>query len=365
MLGGSRSRDFIPRYLVKGNGACLSRSLKTCGESAIAYRLARSIKRFKRLGKALGMVTKQPTGQKIPNSLGLICRGIKKISPLFPSTPAINYALDAPLFFSSFGRLPVRPEDPRATINDFWFYRKLGPWTDFERRCCDKIEAKAIAQSLAPKIKLVQTVAVLNVTKATTADELSSFLEPYRGADYVAKPAHSSGGIMFTKAYASSDVAALLATSQRDYVWWSREAQYAGLPRRILIEPALSKDTVSVPPDYKFFCSKGRVLFCQVDVDRFTNHKRALVDQGFELLGVEFRYPKPEKISRPTRWVEMLARASELSSPFDFVRVDLYDLPAGICFGEFTFTPEAGHAAFSDPQFASKLLTLIGAAWRI
>ena len=45
-----------------------------------------------------------------------------------------------------------------------------------------------------------------------------------------------------------------------------------------------------------------------------------------------------------------------LAKPFEFVRVDLYDLPDGVYFSEFTFTPNATLFPFRDPAFSRKLL---------
>lgn len=45
--------------------------------------------------------------------------------------------------------------------------------------------------------------------------------------------------------------------------------------------------------------------------------------------------------------------SSKLSKPIDVVRVDLYDMEGVVYFGEFSFTPEAGCASFSDSGFGA------------
>ena len=52
----------------------------------------------------------------------------------------------------------------------------------------------------------------------------------------------------------------------------------------------------------------------------------------------------------------MIRVAGQLSKPFDFVRVDLYDTPSGVYAGELTFTPGAGLEPFSSERFARELL---------
>ena len=55
----------------------------------------------------------------------------------------------------------------------------------------------------------------------------------------------------------------------------------------------------------------------------------------------------------------MMKVAEALAAGFAFVRVDLYDTPGGVYFGELTFTPGAGMDHFSSEAFATQLLRLI------
>src|SRR6185312_5625486 len=54
---------------------------------------------------------------------------------------------------------------------------------------------------------------------------------------------------------------------------------------------------------------------------------------------------------RPENLGEMIEIASRLSAPFDFVRIDLYNVHGRVYFGEFTFTPTAGTHKFGPPHW--------------
>ena len=66
-------------------------------------------------------------------------------------------------------------------------------------------------------------------------------------------------------------------------------------------------------------------------------------------------------IARPANFERMLAIASQLSTGFDFVRVDLYNVDGRIYFGELTFTPMAGYLKLRPESWDLKL----GEKWTV
>jgi hypothetical protein len=100
------------------------------------------------------------------------------------------------------------------------------------------------------------------------------------------------------------------------------------------------------------------VIYCQVDVDRFTRHRRALCRlPEFTVIPVRTKLLEiPEQVAPPPHLHEMLRIAGELSREFTFVRVDLYDTAEGVYFGEYTFSPGAACDNFSDAGFATEFL---------
>ena len=67
-----------------------------------------------------------------------------------------------------------------------------------------------------------------------------------------------------------------------------------------------------------------------------------------------------EDFPPPPQLTEMLQLSSELSNPFDFLRVDLYNVDGKIYVGEFTLTPAAG-----ADKFLGKQDEILGQQWKI
>jgi hypothetical protein len=94
----------------------------------------------------------------------------------------------------------------------------------------------------------------------------------------------------------------------------------------------------------------------QVDLDRFTDHKRNLYDTDWNVIDVSYLYPKAENnVEPPENLTEILEIASMLASDFPFVRVDLYNIKGKIIFGEMTFYPESGTGLFKPLEYDNKL----------
>jgi hypothetical protein len=244
------------------------------------------------------------------------------------------------------GRKPLPLSAQGGTINDFIFHRMTGGrWTDQERRCVDKISAKAEAIRLAPTLRVPNIRATIEMDDVRTATDLYHRLSEFAGEDLVAKPAHGSGATLWlSQGLTRADAGELFAAWRQDYFWQMRETQYAGLPRRVVIEQAVRKADGSPPDDYKFMCVHGRPVLAQVDHDRFGSNP---VRRLYRLPEFELYYPDDDKLAsigwqlaEPAVLAEMTRLASELAQPFDYVRIDLLlaDFPY---FGEFTFSQGA------------------------
>lgn len=118
------------------------------------------------------------------------------------------------------------------------------------------------------------------------------------------------------------------------------------MERKIIAEKLLLDVAGKVPYDYKFFVVDSKVLFIQVDQDRFESHTRNLYTPDWELMSVEYRKPNGSIIDRPENLEQMLLVAEKLAEDFKFMRVDLYELNGDIYFGELTPYPSSGNARF-------------------
>jgi hypothetical protein len=115
------------------------------------------------------------------------------------------------------------------------------------------------------------------------------------------------------------------------------------------------------PKDYRFYVFDGEPVMIQVEIDRFTGHRRALLDIDWSPLGSHTTYPPaaaPE--SAPPNLDIMLRWAARLGAGIDFVRVDLYDLGDRVVVGEMTCYPASGRAAFRPAELDAWL----GSKWR-
>jgi hypothetical protein len=87
-----------------------------------------------------------------------------------------------------------------------------------------------------------------------------------------------------------------------------------------------------------------------------------MTDTSFEPIDVSIAgFVSPKSIYKPVNVKLLLRAAAELSAPFDFVRIDLYETTKGIFLGEFTFTPGAARDPFTDPSFSRSLLRQVNA----
>ena len=288
------------------------------------------------------------------------------ISRLTPNVYALNALLIAPHFYRRFGRLPRRPSRPDANYHDFLVDRMArNDWSELHLKCADKEHAKAVALELAPNVKVPLTIEVIPTPRGVSLDYLKERPTPHLGKHLVAKPTQGSGTVLFLKDVDDRNLLNLFRATRYNYFYSFRETQYHRLKSKIIIEEELS-DSRSDLPDYKFFCAKGAVLFAQIDFGRFSDHRRLLLAApDFEPFGNHLKlgaFEPPASWQRPVSFEEMTQLACQLSKPFDFVRIDLYNSPQGIFLGEFTFTPGAGLEPFSHTNFSEDLMQQIAQA---
>jgi hypothetical protein len=136
----------------------------------------------------------------------------------------------------------------------------------------------------------------------------------------------------------------------------SREWQTKSNEKGILVEKLLGDNIL----DYKIFCFHGEPKLIQVDIDRFKKHSRCFFDLNWILQDIEFVYPKSKDLIRaPKSLDEMIRIAKQLSAPFPFCRIDLYDKDGEIYFGEITLHPEGGVGPFKSKSMDFKLGKLL------
>jgi hypothetical protein len=122
---------------------------------------------------------------------------------------------------------------------------------------------------------------------------------------------------------------------------FGREWNYKVVKPRIIIEKLIDHQPLI---DYKFMCFNGEPKYLQINNDLEGIHYVDFYDINWNR--VDFTYNKFRKSDHvlpiPPQFEEMKTLAEELSKPFPYVRVDFYNPPGKIIFGELTFFPGSG-----------------------
>jgi hypothetical protein len=141
----------------------------------------------------------------------------------------------------------------------------------------------------------------------------------------------------------------------------NREWVYKHIEPRIIVEEFIDDGIGPDPIRYKLYTFHGSVRAIYVGVgtpgqshcafyDRFWNRAPATVSRKMQL---ETDLARPKHLDDMIRYSEVLGRG------IDFIRVDLYDTPDKVYFGEFTTIPGAGTEAYRPYKFDYQL----GALW--
>ena len=222
--------------------------------------------------------------------------------------------------------------------------RPLLLWT------CDKLSMKAEAEKLG--IPVAKTL--------WSGTDLAELAELELPDAWVLKPNHRSRKVHFGSGRVT-DPAALKAKTHD----WLDDEQGAGRgewayrsARHVfLVEERLGDGSPLV--DYKFFTYGGEVHFVLVAHDtnklRSVDASRRYYTGDWEPLQVRQRVELGPTLPRPERYDEMLDIARRMGRPFDFIRVDLYDVDGTILLGEVTPYPTGGLSPF-DPRDFDRLL---------
>lgn len=121
------------------------------------------------------------------------------------------------------------------------------------------------------------------------------------------------------------------------------EPHYAKIDPLIFAEELMG-DGINLPEDYKFYCINGKVDHVMVICERKDGGRKVItLDKNWTVLNYVPKDKMPDKIpTKPSNFDVMVEYAERLSSDFEFVRVDLYDVEGRIYFGELTFSPNGG-----------------------
>lgn len=145
-----------------------------------------------------------------------------------------------------------------------------------------------------------------------------------------------------------------------DFGLVSCEPHYSKIDRKIICEKYLGKDIL----DYKFFCFKGEPKFLYISRAIEGSHNGMKADfLNIDGSRTPFRRTDHESFEVFPDMIKNVEEAKKicriLSSDFEFVRVDLFEVDNKIYFSELTFSPCSGMMPIEPKEYDYKLGEMI------
>lgn len=264
------------------------------------------------------------------------------IRTMFALDPIIPYKSTIKLYYYiSFGLTP-------DLDNPYDFNEKIQWLKAFYRnplmiKCADKYSVREYVKESGYAEILTELYAVYN-----SADDINFEELPEK---FAMKAAHGCGSnlICFNKSKINEEEV------RKQFSKWlkkkigniSGEKHYNYIKPRIIVEENIASDNNKLPLDYKIYCFNGEPRCVCVYADRGEAElgtTRAFFDFDWNVLDYckEEYKTNPNRFDKPAHLDKMFEVAKTLSSPFPFVRVDLYEASGQVIFGELTFTPTGG-----------------------
>ena len=224
--------------------------------------------------------------------------------------------------------------------------RKLADRDPLMPSLVNKVTAKATASRLLGEDWVIPTI--------WTGNSLPS--DPSWDFPFILKASHGCNQNIVCHNKSDFDRARVRASKWTDgpYGLWLDEWAYRDIPRGYVVEPYLGVKA-ALPVDYKIYVFGGIAAFIQVHIDRHGNHRWILYGREWNQIS-QFAHPP---LPAPSNLKRMLASAERIANPFDFARVDFYEIDGVPKFGEVTFYPGSGL-----DQFHPRALDLeLGTMW--
>lgn len=245
------------------------------------------------------------------------------------------------------------------TLNEKINWLKLNHRTPLQTQCADKYAVRNYVKEKVGNAILIPLVFKTEIVSEVVSENLPD-------KPFILKTNHGSSGGIVVKSKAETNWCAIRKELQKqlntNYYKVSKEWQYKNITPCIIAEELLIDSSGELPFDYKFHCFHGKVKAIQVDIDRFSNHKRNFYDENWILLPFTWSVWKENKpiwlngrdISKPENLDKMIAMAEKLSDAFPYARIDLYNCNGKIYFGEITFHHGGGTERIEPKEWDKK-----------
>jgi len=234
------------------------------------------------------------------------------------------------------------------TRNDAIHWMKLFDPHPDSVRCCDKIRVREV---IAERAGAGHVVPLYQVHRRF--DEVDFATLPRA---FAIKTNHDSSGAVLVRDVAHLDRQAARAKITqclaRRHGWDFGEWAYALVERRVLVEELLDPTSQQPPPDYKYVCEGGRVIWCAfISTDTTGQRIERITREGVALPPDEGKawFQPGQTFVRPAEWDEMVRVAEAIAHDFRMVRVDIYLTAGRVLVGEVTLWSYGGFA--QDPRW--------------
>lgn len=234
------------------------------------------------------------------------------------------------------------------TFNEKLQWLKIYDRRDLHTICADKLAVREYVTSKIGEKYLIPIISAVDSPHKIKRESLPDY-------PIIIKTNHNSGGNFIIRDKAHVEWGEIIQRStkwlENNYYYSLGEWQYKNISPKLIIEKLLTDKHGNIPNDFKLFCFNGKVNYIQVDIDRFTDHKRNFYDCNWNLMPFTLVYENGQNIEKPNNLDKMIVLAEKLSSEFIFARVDFYSIEDQIYFGEITFHPEGGFGKFYPPKY--------------
>lgn len=238
-------------------------------------------------------------------------------------------------------------DNPR-TFNEKLQWLKLNHYDNLAVQCVDKYNVRQYVIDKGLGHLLNDLIHVYESPK-----EIDFTILPRQ---FVLKASHGSGMNIIVKDKNKISEKEIIKKLEKwmsiNYSYMSGEWVYRDIKPRIVCERYI-EDSNGELNDYKIFCFGGKAYYIQVDVGRFTNHRRNLYSSKWELLDLSIAQPNNDSliIEKPKNLSKLIEFAEILAEPFIHARVDFYNLDDDIIFGEITFFHGGGFEKFTPEEY--------------
>ena len=249
--------------------------------------------------------------------------------------------------------------DSPKTIQDKINWLKVNNVTQLKTDCADKVKLHEFCKKAIGKDICTPIIKVFNNTNEINWEELPD--------KFVIKCNHGSGmNIIVDKSNFNKEqvITKLNGWMNTDFAFRNGfEMQYHDIERKIFVEKFLEDPTQQKSLfDYKFWCFNGVPHFFTINDGNGHGSWMNFYDMNCNPINckrTDFIGTPNIEVKIPSKFKEMVEYSKKLSEPFEFVRVDFYEVNGEVYLGELTFTPGSGYFRYTDKSYDLKFGNLL------